>query len=425
MSLLNFMYGLGGSNGIKQSNLPSSVVQKIIEDTNNGKLSIQDNKIYAYTCISIIANNFSKLKINVKKDNVIQKNHPLQYVLNYKLNSYQNKQTVFSTLETHRNETGNSLLWIESRRPYKFRILPPELIQDYEIINGELTYKILGVKDIRYKDKFPSVIKARDVLHFRQIADDGVLGLSPLVAAHSSIDMLNNATSTINNFYKNGAITQFALESTVPNNEGSAALAKKSRTNFKKTNTGVGNAGEIIKLPFGHKLTPLAVKIVDEALLKTVAFNRDAFCSMYSMPNSFLNEQDSTKDIEQDTLQFKALCMSPIASIYENEMMFKLLSKKEILDGYSIEFDLDGLVEVDTKSKVQVYKDAVRNFMMSPYEASQKLGFENNSDEAKKLRGEAQLIPLVDFDKYHPLLRNDPTAKGANDNKIKNNNNDE
>lgn len=420
MSLINFFSGLGGMGSTsKVKYLPENYI-----DQEDKKLAIQENHIHIYTCISIISNNFSKLKINVKKDSKIQRDHPLQYILNHQLNGYQNKQTVFSTLETHRNEYGNSLLWIESRKPYRFRILPPELIQDYEIRNGELIYRIVNITDHRYKDRFPTTIKAADVVHFRQISEDGVIGLSPLSAANASTEMLNNASSTINNFYKNGAITNLALESTFPNNDGAAKLGHKDRMEFKRTNAGVSNAGEIIKLPFGHKLTPLAVKFVDMELINTIKFSRDAICSMYNIPNSFLNEQDSVKDIEQDTLTFKSMCISPVANIYEQELMYKLLTKEEILEGYRLEFDLDSLVEIDTAAKVKIYGEALNKGAITPAQFSEKLGYSNDSEYAQKHYLQAQMIPLEHYDQYNPLLKNDPALNGINDNRLTDNEND-
>ena len=76
-----------------------------------------------------------------------------------------------------------------------------------------------------------------------------------------------------------------------------------------------------------------------------------------------------TKNIEQDTLSLKAMCISPIANVYEQEMMYKLLTEEEINEGYTIEFDLDSLVEVDTASKISKFKDAIIHGMLTPAQA--------------------------------------------------------
>lgn len=414
MLLTDYIYSFGANDRVKY--LPQDLV--INDDAKRlNKLDIQENKTHVFNCISIISNNFSKLKINIKKDNKIVKNHPLNYKLNHRLNNFQNKQTIISTVEAQRNEYGNSFIWMKNKNDW--RIVPPELVQDWEVKNGELIYKINGTTDIQYKDTFPSIIKGKDMLHFKHVSKNGIIGMSPLSAANASIEMLNNASSTISNFYKNGAMTNLSMESSLSTNDDTNKLMYQDRKNWKSKNTGVSNAGEIIQVPFGHKLTPLHVKFVDMELINTIKFSRDAICSLYQIPNSFLNEQDSTKDIEQDTLTFKSMCISPISNIYENELMFKLLTEKEIREGYSIEFDLDSLIEVDTASKISVYKDAVIHGMLTPAQASNKLGFENESEHANKHYVQAQMIPLEDYEKYNQLLKDDVSGKGLKDNKLK------
>jgi HK97 family phage portal protein len=416
MLLIDYLSGVF-SDGDRLKYLPADLVVDNDRQRLN-KTSVQENKTHIYNCISIISNNFSKLKINIKKDNKIVKNHRLNYQLNHKLNSFQNKQTVYSTLEAHRNEYGNAFLWMAGKNDW--RIIPPYLVQDWEVKQGKLIYKIAGTTDIQYKDQFPSEIKAEEVLHFKHISKNGIIGLSPLSAANASIEILNNASSTINSFYKNGAVSNFALESSLSTNDDTNKLMWQDRNKFKSNYAGTNNAGEIIRVPFGHKLTPLSVKFVDVELINTIKFSRDAICSLYQIPNSFLNEQDSTKNIEQDTLSFKAMCISPITNIYEQEMMYKLLTEEEINEGYTIEFDLDSLVEVDTASKISKYKDAIIHGMLTPAQASNKLGFENESEYANKHYVQAQMIPLENFNDYNRLLKDDVSGKGLNDNNLKN-----
>lgn len=303
-----------------------------------------------------------------------------------------------------------------------WRIVPPWLVSDWKVDKGQLTYTITGSFDVRYRDSFPSQIKGSEMLHFKHVSNDGIIGLSPLAAANASIEMLNNASTTISNFYKNGALTNYAMESTLSTNDDTNRMIYTDKNRWKNKNVGIHNAGEILNIPFGHKLTPLAVKFVDMELINTIKFSRDAICSLFQIPNSFLNEQDSTKDIEQDTLTFKSMCISPITNIYESEMMFKLLSDDEIMAGFSIEYDLDSLVEVDTASKISVYKDAVIHGMLTPAQASNKLGFENESEHANKHYLQAQMVPLEDYEKYNPLFKDDSSGKGLSDNNLKNKN---
>lgn len=73
--------------GEKLSYLPTNMVYDADTQRLTGQ-QIKENKTHIHTCVSIISNNFSKLKINIKKDNKIVKNHPLYFKLNHKLNGF-------------------------------------------------------------------------------------------------------------------------------------------------------------------------------------------------------------------------------------------------------------------------------------------------------------------------------------------------
>ncbi len=379
-----------------------------------------ENGTTIFTCCKILSDNFSRLPVVVKKDGAIVKDHKISKIFNGKPNNFINRQQLLSLAEWERNTFGNS--FIEILDNGKLMPIDASRIINYEVNSeGNLKYEIMTAADPRLKSEHFTKsrwIESKDLLHFKHTGF--IMGLSPISAAHADLKLLQNASDTVNSFYRNRAVIPLALESTAANPKD-YAIVSSDREGFEAKYKGALKSGTTAMLPVNSKLTPLAVHFADAELIGTMKFSRDELCTMYSIPNFLVNEMDSKQKIEDVMLLLKQTTLAPIANIYAQEIAFKMLSEEEIEQGFTVEFDFDNLLEVDFESKVNAYSKATTTGLMSPNQVIKKFG----GAPIKEAWGDmhfmqAQYIPLELFDKYNKLLKDSPNVdKQLQDNKLK------
>lgn len=378
-----------------------------------------------YTCCSILSNNLSRMPISVFIDNgkteIELKRHRLSYLLKYQPNDYQNAQQFWSTIEYHRNEYGNGIARIHRNKqngyPTSLEIIHPGYFKSYEFINGILVYSIMN-----YETQQEQQILASDILHFRGLSENGIIGLSPLVAIERQTNINERATATLDNFHKNNAVSPNAIETEIPGTltaSGKSVLTS-SKKDFIEQNVGPANAGKFIHLPVGSKIKSMAMQFADAQLIETLRFTREDISAAYGILLGMVDGSFEKLDVNQLTTLFKNNTMGPIVSIYMAELNSKLLTRGELENGISVMFDVFQLIAMDYTSLVSGIKDQVVNGLMTPNEGAKKLRNKPipgvNGD---KHYMQAQYIPLEDFDKFSKLIKEDPSLKTIKEPTIK------
>lgn len=388
---------------------------------NNGVTGLPEKIATVFTCCKILSENLSRMPMYVEQENQFGKialsRHRLSYLLRFRPNNYQNAQNFWSTVEYHRNYYGNAFVRVYKNQfsayPQSFEILHPALVKDYYFKGGALYYKIYNV-DYQQDEE----INAEDILHFRGLSEDGIIGLSPLVAIERQTNINERATSTMDNFYKNNATSPHALTTELPGQlSGPAAgILKESVTDFNNEYTGPQNAGKMIRLPIGSKLQTIAMQFADAQLIETLRFTREDISAAYGIPLFMVDGSAEKLDVEQLTTLFKNNTMGPVVAIYINEMNAKLLTRAELEAGQTIAFDILSLIAMDYNTLVTGIQLQTSNGLMTPNEGARKLGNKPiNNKQGDRHYMQAQYIPLEDYDKYSPLLKNDPNLKTNRD----------
>jgi HK97 family phage portal protein len=381
---------------------------------NNGVTGDPAKIATVYTCCRVLSENLSRMPLSIFLDNdkgkVEMARHRLTYLLKFRPNAWQNAQQFWSTVEYHRNYFGNAFVRIYKNQatayPSSLEIIHPGLVREYEFKGGQLIYKVVNT-DTNQEEE----ISAWDMLHFRGLSEDGIIGLSPLVAIERQTNINERATSTIDNFYKNNATSPMALETEIPGNlTGPASqVMKETKANFEENYTGPENAGKWIHLPVGTKLKSIAMQFADAKLIETLRFTREDISAAYGIPLFMVDGSAEKLDVEQLTTLFKNNTMGPIVAIYVDEINGKLLTRQELAAGFSAKFDIMSLIGMDYTTLVTGIKDQVVNGLMTPNEGAKKLGNQPIVGEyGNQHFMQAQYIPLEDYGQYNPLLKNDP-----------------
>lgn len=415
---MNFWSSLLGIIGKAKNNIQYRVGTQLQNIETNGVTGNPDKIGTLFTCFRILSENLSRMPLSVFSDTPetgLQelKRHRLTYLLKHRPNPYQNAQQFWSTVEYHRNRYGNAIVkqyfnrysgYIES-----LEILHPGLIKDYKFSGGQLFYEILNPET--QQGEWESYA---DLLHFRNISEDGIFGLSTLVAIERQANINERATKTIDKFYQNNATTPGALETDMPGNLTGPAYEALTATKgtFQEQYAGPDNAGKWIHLPIGTKYKPIAMQFADAKLIETLRFTREDISAAYGIPLFMVDGSAEKLDVEQLTTLFKNNTMGPIVSTYMAEINNKMLTRRELETGVSVMFDVMSLIGMDYQTMVMGIKEQVVNGLMTPNEGARKLGNKPiDAEHGNKHFMQAQYIPLEDFTMFNPLQKTDPTLK--------------
>ncbi len=320
------------------------------------------------TCIKILSDTISRLPLHIYQDS--DKGHlpdKLDYrykFLHYSPDEIINSQSFFSALEYNRNFKGNSFALISRNRGTGkvtgLHFIPSNYIGGYKIKGSELYYVYYEPQPGTNKTK-EKLINSSEVLHFKMTTKNSFWGINPLEAQRQNMSTIFKSKSTIDTFFENNAFTPKVLKSTIPD----AAFQKtvvEAVQKFRDVNVGVGNAGKIITLPPFTEIQELNLNVVDQQFITGQKFDAAQVASFYGVPPHMVGIMEYSKfnNVEQMALDFKVNTISSIARMYRQELEFKLLTEEERIEGKSIEFALNSLLELDTAAKTAYYK-SMRN----------------------------------------------------------------
>lgn len=329
----------------------------IIPTLINGNLpfdSEKSDKISTiYTCIKILADTISRMPLNIYEDagngKIVKKNDYRYPILHYQPNNWTTQQTFFAALEYWRNLKGNSFarIYRNNGKVRSLVLLSPSKVKDYKIVNDQLYYLI---EDDEGKIE---PINSSEILHFKCITKDGIWGLNPIEALRQNLSITYQGFQTIDNFYRNNAMTPKIIKSTVPNTKQDAMI--KALDEFNAKYAGAAKAGNAAILPPNTDIVDLKLNLADVEFINTIKFNAQQIAALYGVPPHMVGILEATKynNVEYMMLEFKASTLASIGRMYRQELESKLLTTEERLNGVSIEFNFNALMETDSKTRVE------------------------------------------------------------------------
>ena len=134
---------------------------------------------------------------------------------------------------------------------------------------------------------------------------------------------------------------------------------------------------------------------MDARVLDVDNITKRKVAAVYNMPPRMLGDVTASgySTSEQDIAEFLKLTMTPIVRQWEEVFNRRLLTYKEVQDGYTFRFDMDALKRGDTAAMADRHSKAIRSAKMTPNEARREDGLPDlpNGD---RLLVPRDLIPL-------------------------------
>jgi len=213
----------------------------------------------------------------------------------------------------------------------------------------------IGSQRLTKPEDFDTV-PASDMLHFRMITKDGIMGMNPIEALRLNLSTTWEGMSTIDEFYKASGVNPKVIKSTVAGANQKQML--EALDVLKEKYGGSKGAGDLFPLPPNTEIQELQMNAIDAAFLNMIQFNDNKIAALYGIPSHMVGNQTASKynDIEQTQLGFKSNTVSAISRMYRQEMEYKLLTTAERKAGKSIEFNLMALIETDHRNRLEGYR---------------------------------------------------------------------
>lgn len=196
-------------------------------------------------------------------------------------------------------------------------------------------------------------IPANNVFPIHGPSLNGLTGLTPLGLAKESIG-LGLATEEFGaRFFKNGGSVSGVLES--PDELGEDGR-QNLRESFEETYSGLSKAHRLLILEEGMTYKQIGIPPDQAQFLETRKFQVTEIARFFRVPPHMIYDLDKAtfSNIEHQSLEFVKYTLLPWLVRVEQAISWRLLSKTE-KQKYFVEFNVEGLLRGDMKSRFEAY----------------------------------------------------------------------
>jgi len=283
---------------------------------------------------------------------------PLYSLLHDEPNRYMSSVTFRETLQGHLCGWGNAyaeIQWGAHGQPIALWPLLPNFVNP-EVREGTLRYWVT-LPDGQFTSMSPD-----DLIHIPGLGFDGLRGYSPITMAREALGLAFAGEELAGRFYRNGPNVSGVLEHPGTLSEDAA---KRLRESIERRHSGLSNAYRVMILEDGLKFTQ-SMPLKDAQFLEGRKFQISEIARMYRIPPHMLADLDraSWGNIEHMSLEFVIFSLGPWLRKWEQELNRKLFSA-QARKRYFIEFNVDGFLRGDLKSRYDAYAVARLNGWMN------------------------------------------------------------
>lgn len=306
-----------------------------------------------FACMTLIASDISKLRVKLmmqdsddiwsevrraapavlKKPNSIQTR--IQFWEHYMLSKLANGNTYVLKA---RDRSGNVVA---------LYVLDPNRVQPLVSESGEAFYR-LSTDDIsKIEDEI--TVPASEIIHDRfNCLFHPLIGLSPLTAAGLAAMQGVKIQEDSVNFFANRGLPGGILVAPGAIADGTASRLKE----YWETEFAGRNAGKIAVVGDGLKFEQLRMSATDSQMIETLRFTAETVCSVFHVPPYKIGIGDMPSYNNVQSLNVE----------YYSQALQVLIESAELLldeglsfpDGTGVEFDLDGLLRMDSAAQMDV-----------------------------------------------------------------------
>ncbi|TCP78326.1 HK97 family phage portal protein [Pseudomonas putida] len=327
-----------------------------------------------FACITLIASDIAKLRLKLVKltdDGVWEEaTSPSFSPVIKRPNHYQNRIQFYETWVLSKLTSGNTyVLKIRDGRGVviKMFVLDPRRVVPLVGDDGSVFYRLMADNLSTLEEGL--TVPASEIIHDRMnCLFHPLVGISPIFACGLAAMQGNAIQNNSARFFQNGSKPGGVL--TAPGAIGEDT-AKRLKEHWDANFSG-DNAGKVAVLGDGLKYESMALSAADSQLIEQLRWSAETVCSAFHVPgykvgvgsaptnaNAEVSNQAYYSDCLQSLIEAAELCLD---------------EGLELPTPYGTEFDLDGLLRMDTPTLFKANNDAVGGGWMKPNEARRRAG---------------------------------------------------
>lgn len=383
---------------------------------------------FVFRCGSLISGDVAKMAVNLVEESddgiwdKAERNSPFWPVLR-KPNRYQTRIQFYECWMLSKLFQGNTLALKErdNRRVVtRLHILDWCRIKPLVAPDGSVFYQI-SRDDLAGVPEQIEAIPASEVIHDRwNTFYHPLVGLSPIYACGIAALQGNEIQRNSTRFFQNGSRPGGVL--TAPG-AISDETAKRLKEAWDQNYSG-DNIGKVAVLGDGLKYEAMAVNAVDAQLIEQLKWSAETICGCFGVPAYMVGVGAAplNNNVEALIQQYYSQCLQRHIEALE----LCLDEGLELPKGLGAEFDLDGLLRMDTATQVKTLADAVGGTLMAPNEARKRLnlGKTKGGDAVLSQQQNFSLAALAERDANKPFAKPEtppaapPAETPANDDEL-------
>lgn len=369
-----------------------------------------------FACISLISGDFSKLRVKLVEEDqetgiwtVVRANSPFWPVLR-KPNRYQTRNQFWESWIQSKLIHGNTYV-LKSRDARgvvnALYVLDPCQVTVLCAPDGSVFYDLRsdhlsGIREPNITVPASEIIHDRWNTFFHPLV--GIPPVSPAgLAATQGLKIQENQT----NLFANGALPGGVLSAPGHiSDETASRLREYWDSNYAP---GGPNVGRVAVLGDGLKFDSMVMTSVDAQMVEQLKLSAETICSVFHVPAYKVGVAPAPTYNNIEALN----------QAYYDDCLQKLIEAAESLLDYGLElptapkrlgteFDLDGLLRMDTSSRVKAAKEAINSGGMSPNEARMRyfdLGPVEGGDSPYMQQQNFSLEALAERDSNKPFAK--------------------
>lgn len=332
-----------------------------------------------YTCLRIMTDSVSKLPLKLHKGTLegTQKanDHYLYNLLKLRPNPNMSSSTFWKMVEYQRNYYGHSVVAIDYHKRGRQAGRVKQLIP-LNMANMKIWVDDVGLLDddssIYYvytnKQGRQFKFKNSEVLHFLGMTSDGIQGMAVKDYLKTLIDNAQASQSYTNSYLRNGLHSKGIVSYVGDLDEGKQ---QELQARFKRLAGGISNAGSLLPLPIGFDYKPISTSMADAQFTELSELTIKQIASAFGIKMHQLNnlERSTNSNITEQQKQFYIDTLQPILVAYESELTYKLLTSREVEQGYQFKFNVDSILRSDSEERARYLRTLVEGGIMTSNEA--------------------------------------------------------
>ena len=342
-----------------------------------------------WACIKLIAETVASLPVTTYRvtadGRVPAPDFWFQKLMSRKPNRYQTRMEFFETQTMNLALHGNCYAKIV-RVGGEIKSLMPLMASQVEVAllpDGSVVYQYTDGTNV-------DVYAAESIWHVK-LFGNGIVGKSPLAFGRNMVGIAQAAETVVTKIYSNGGKPSGVLSMDRLLTPEQRDLV---RANFSTLTT--GSDERLLVLEAGMQFTPVSMSPQDIELLASRRFQLEEICRWFGVPSVLVNDTSGSttwgSGIEQLVQGFYKLNLRPYLERYESSISCNLLTPVEAAE-YEFEFDFEGLLRSDFKSRLEAYRTAVAGTIMTPNEVRKIEGLPR-VEGGDKLLSQVNMAPI-------------------------------